>query len=486
MKNPGLQKKNRDKKKAQHNKEREQQTQQKEQPSTNQQANAQTVENVGYPDISKANTKVIVVVSLIFVLIILFLSILFPSSETEQQDSTTEATTENEITANKDAKNGFTIIDNETFYYPDDETKYTGWYKINDATYYFDEDGVMATGWYTLDGHQYYFDEDGVMQTNQWIEDKYVGEDGYILKNTVTPDGGYVDENGIRNDEVSLTTSRAGLTDLKEELQTMVDSYSGTWSIYVKDVSINEYMVINNVQHFSASLIKLYCAAAAYDLIDKGNLEESETIDRLMQEMISVSDNDAFNLMVMNCAPDHSHVTGRSIIQEYIDANGYTDTTITSILVPSKYTAPSSPGRNCTSVVDCGLLLEKIYKGQCVNAEASQKFLDLLLQQTHVDKIPAGLPEETKCANKTGDTNEVQHDAAIVYSPSGVYILCVMSSNCGTAISNMQTISRTVYEYFNASETAVTSQYKISISEDSATALENDTTIIISSENANS
>lgn len=242
--------------------------------SKDKQGDSQSLENVGYPDISKANTKMIVIVSLVCILAILMLSVLFPASQKEEPDATTEAATENEITANKDAKTGFTSIENKTYYYPDDVNMFTGWYKIDDATYYFDEDGVMVTGWYILNGHQYYFDENGVMQTNQWIDSKYVGEEGYILKNTVTPDGNYV------------------------------------------------------------------------------------------------------------------------------DANGYADTTITSILVPTKYKAPSSPGRNYTTVVDCGLLLEKIYKGQCVSPVASDKFLDLLLQQTHTNKIPAGLPEEQNVPTK--------------------------------------------------------------------------------------
>lgn len=416
--------------------------------SSNRQAD-RIPEGVGYFDISKANVRFVVVASLVCILLILILSILFPSDEAQPQETTTEAATTEIIPANTDPKTGFTTVEDKTYYYLEDESAYIGWYKINDATYYFDQDGVMVTDWYILNGHQYYFDENGVMQTSQWKDDKYLSEDGYILKNTVTPDGGYVDLNGIRNDEVSLETSQEGLTDLKAILQDMVDGYSGTWSVYVKDISSNQYLIINSIQHFSASMIKLYCAAAAYDLIDKGTLEEDETVTRLMREMISVSDNDAFNLMVMKCAPDGSHVTGRGIIQEYINANGYTNTTITSILVPTKYKAPSSAGRNYTSVVDCGLLLEKIYKGQCVSPEASEQFLNLLLEQTHTNKIPAGLPEGTQCANKTGDTDEVQHDAAIVYSPNGVYILCVMSSNCRASISNIQSISRTVYDYFN-------------------------------------
>ncbi|MCM1158728.1 MAG: serine hydrolase [Bacteroidales bacterium] len=444
-----------------------------------------------YPDISKVDTKTIVIISFLFVLAIFLLSVFVPPASKQQASteqkasieqpdtaSTTETTKSSETTEDSTAlfdlgladrttelpevmeafrtfeleepKPGFATFNGSTYYLTNNHARFTGWLMVDDASYLFRENGTMVTGWYIMDNHQYYFDEDGVMQTNQWVDGRYIGEDGYVLTNTMTPDGVYVGTDGTRNDSVSLETSVEGLPLLKGVLQSMTDGYSGTWSVYVKDIANNEYLVINNVQHFSASLIKLYCAAAAYDLMEKGTLERTENIDRLMAQMISISDNDAFNLMVMNCGENHSHIAGRKVIQEYIDKNGYKDTTITSILVPTRYRAPSSPGRNYTTVVDCGLLLEKIYKGKCVNPEISEEFLELLLNQTHINKIPRGLPEGTKCANKTGDTNETQHDAAIVYSPGGDYILCVMSSNCGNAINYITSISETVYSYFNS------------------------------------
>lgn len=449
-------------------------------------------QQAGYPDISKADTKFIVIVSLICLAVIFLLSIFFPENETAEKDkSSTETTVTTEAAADTsslytpsfnqidtystpsnsisvkqsgssitssflgntltlDTETGFVTDGISTYYYGNGTTPLTGWLTLDGNSYYFQEDGTMVTGWYTMEGHDFYFDNDGLLQTNQWIDDKYLGEDGCALTDTVTPDGFYVRYDGTKEDGIiSLETSQEGLSDLKSTLETMIDGYSGTWSIYVKDINSNEYLEINNIQHFSASLIKLYCAAAVYDLMDKGTLAETETIDSLMSAMISVSDNDAFNLLVMNCAENHSHVTGRGVIQDYIDENGYVDTTITSILTPTKYKAPSSPGRNYTTVTDCGLLLEKIYKGQCVSREASEDFLELLLNQSNTSKIPAGLPDGIKCANKTGDTDDVQHDAAIVYSPNGTYILCIMSSNCGNAITNCAKISTAVYEYFN-------------------------------------
>ena len=61
----------------------------------------------------------------------------------------------------------------------------------------------MATGWRNFtDGSWYYFDPaSGTMVANNWIQDGgswyYLGSDGRLLTNTVTPDGLQVDEYGI-------------------------------------------------------------------------------------------------------------------------------------------------------------------------------------------------------------------------------------------------------------------------------------------------
>ena len=367
-----------------------------------------------YPDINKANdTKTIVFGSLLAILLILILSILFPNNENNGTSaSDTESSTESTTTENT-------------------------------------TEMPVVTGWQEIDGALRYVRYNGEIAKSMWVDGHYVCSTGAIFTSAITPDGIYVDADGNIDESMGITGSRKGLTELERTLEDMISGYTGSWSIYVKDLGHHEYLSINNVQYFSASLIKLYCAATAYELMDQGKLEETAQIDSLMEQMISVSDNDAFNLMVMNCGETYSHIAGRQVIQEYIDREGYKDTTITSILVPTKYTAPSSPGRNYTTVEDCGLLLERIYKKKLVSKDASEDFLNLLLKQEHIDKIPAGLPDGTKCANKTGDTDEFQHDAAIVYSPGGDYIITVMSSGCGSAITNIGHISETVYEYFN-------------------------------------
>ena len=94
---------------------------------------------------------------------------------------------------------------------------------------------------------------------------------------------------------------------------------------------------------------------------------------------------------------------------------------------------------------------EKMYKEECVSKEASGEMLNLLSNQEEVWKIPQGLPSGIRSANKTGETDQDQHDIAIVYGEKTTYILCIMSENCpeGTAVTNIQNLSRMVYNYLN-------------------------------------
>lgn len=74
------------------------------------------------------------------------------------------------------------------------------WVMINNAWYWFDASGYMATGWRQINGSWYYLKSDGSMQTG-WLKDRenwyYLTASGYMIVNQVTPDGYYVNQNGV-------------------------------------------------------------------------------------------------------------------------------------------------------------------------------------------------------------------------------------------------------------------------------------------------
>ena len=242
-----------------------------------------------------------------------------------------------------------------------------------------------------------------------------------------------------------------GLEDLKEQLESVLARYEGDWAIYVSDLTDGEYMELNNHAVKAASLIKLYIMGAVMEQIEAGNLEEDAQIDQLLQDMITVSDNESANELVRRLSPDGTdYEAGMQVVNAFAQAHGYGDTSQGRDL--RDYREVPAEGENYTSVRDCGLFLERIYHGDCVSAQASAKMLELLKQQTRTWKIPAGVPEGVVTANKTGELSDTENDVAIVYAPGGDYILCVTATeltDAGTAQQNIAAISSVVYQYMN-------------------------------------
>lgn len=339
-------------------------------------------------------------------------------------------------------KNGFKTVKGNTYYVNSKGIVAVGWQTIQNKLYRFTATGILRTGWLTKNGKtyyltkksgaykgwhkigkkSYYFDEKGVLAKNMWIDNKYV------------------DKNGAYDPQ-----KKRALAALETSLKNSIRSYRGTWSVFVQNLDTGESFSINNQPMYPASFIKLYALGAAYDRIAQNRLSESAVFGTL-SDMITVSDNWSFNQTV--------RWVGTSYINTWCKQNGYTQTNQGTGLEPSGNSAglANGSGRNMSSVQDCGKFLASVYKGTCVSKSASQKMLNLLKQQERRWKIPAGIPSGVTVANKTGETDDYAHDAAIVYSKGATYILVVMGYIPGAAWSsdgNIVSISRTVYNFFN-------------------------------------
>lgn len=318
---------------------------------------------------------------------------------------------------------GWKTIKKKRYHFSSAGIMQTGWYKSGSKTYYLaPSTGAMVTGWKTIGGKKYYFNSSGVMQKKTWIGTRYVNASGVYDPSKKLP-----------------------LANLQKQLKSAMKSCRGTWSIYVKNLDTNESFTINNRRVYAASLIKLYAMSAAYERIKQGKFKES-SVKSTISAMITVSDNTAFNTIVRKI--------GTTYINSWCKANGYTGTNQGHGLSPSSnnYGLSNGTGSNVTTVADCGKLLESIYRGTCVSKSASSKMLGYLKKQTRRSKIPAGVPKGVKVANKTGETDDTTHDAAIVYSKGATYILVVMGDTPGSGWSsaaNITKFSKIVYNYFN-------------------------------------
>ena len=93
-----------------------------------------------------------------------------------------------------------------TYYINEDSEMVYGWLELENGWYFFDYDtGIQQKGRWVAEYTDWYcLDANGRMFTSTWIarDSKldawyYVNEDGLMLTNTTTPDGFYVDAEGI-------------------------------------------------------------------------------------------------------------------------------------------------------------------------------------------------------------------------------------------------------------------------------------------------
>jgi beta-lactamase class A len=79
-----------------------------------------------------------------------------------------------------------------------------------------------------------------------------------------------------------------------------------------------------------------------------------------------------------------------------------------------------------TTANDLALILEQIHDGSLLSEADNDRLLDDMKQQVFRDGIPAGIPE-AEVADKVGFLDGLLHDAGIVYSPKGNFVLVVMT-----------------------------------------------------------
>ena len=238
-----------------------------------------------------------------------------------------------------------------------------------------------------------------------------------------------------RYEKESLAASEAVMRELRGDLEEEIERLGGKWALYLKRLDTNQEISIHGDEKMvAASLIKLFVAGELYHQDLEGKVD-AESYEDTMHSMISISDNGAANTLIGKL--------GMEEINEFAKQNGYAQTQINRRML--EYNGME----NYTSPKDCCVMLEKAVKGTYVSREASEKILAALKAQQRRGKIPAGVPQGTETANKTGELDTVDNDAAIIWSPSCAYVLCIMSSGGSNRIGEIVHLSSMVYNALN-------------------------------------
>jgi beta-lactamase class A len=206
----------------------------------------------------------------------------------------------------------------------------------------------------------------------------------------------------------------------------------------------------------SASLIKLPILGAFWAEVEAGHLDPAErvTVERdthvegtgvlkalapglqptwedVATLMITVSDNVATNLLIERL--------GMDTIQAWIDKAGLADTRLERRMMDRE--AMHAGRANWTSAGDMEQILTAIAAGACVSRASADRMRRALDAQQIQDRVARRLPGDVRAANKTGNFEDVIHDAGIVTWPGGTLVIAVLTDGVRPAWQAMDLIA---------------------------------------------
>lgn len=246
---------------------------------------------------------------------------------------------------------------------------------------------------------------------------------------------------------------------LEETVEKSLLGTTGTYAVAIKNMKTGEMYLKNEDRQFeAASLYKLWTMLTVYDQIERGIIDENQELVSTAEEL-----NEKFDIATESAEMKEGEIkmTVKQATSRMITiSHNYAALLLSSKirlsnvqLQMNKYGLIASrlnPPR--TTASDILNYYDKLYKGELVSKERSQEMLELLKLQQLNDRIPLYLPKKTEVAHKTGELGAVKHDAGIVFSEKGDYIIVLMSesSNPKAAAEREAKISQAVYQYFQS------------------------------------
>lgn len=242
-----------------------------------------------------------------------------------------------------------------------------------------------------------------------------------------------------------IALKRQGWLKLKRTLESEVAAFKGDAGIIIKDMDTGWVISLNKDKPFpAASLLKIPIMAACFNASSNGKISLNDklvlkasvktlgsgvlktfpsgskfTVEKLIEFMITKSDNTATNMLIGYLGPEYLN----GFFRDY----GLSDTVLNRKMMDFRQRKKGV--ENYTSARDIAFILERIYKRELLNRDVSDKCLSLLLRQEVNDRIPAKLPDEVAVAHKTGLEKNICHDAGIVFAENGHFMICVLTKS---------------------------------------------------------
>ena len=270
------------------------------------------------------------------------------------------------------------------------------------------------------------------------------------------------------NDSDKKVINNVANEKLNSSIENIAKDYLGDnikyFSIGFKDIGSGDAITINNKIFNSASVIKIYIMAEVYNQVEKGIIDIDEkitvtnsmkvagsgviankkgshtySIEELIEYMIIDSDNTAANAL--------TDMVGMDNINSFISSKKFSNTSLNRKMMDVDMI--NAGVVNDTCVIDLIKTFELLEEGNFINEDHDKKMLTVMKKQKMRSKIPGDLPRTIEVANKSGELENIENDAGIVYTDKGAYALAILLdgpiSNKRDIIANL---SKLIYEEY--------------------------------------
>lgn len=256
--------------------------------------------------------------------------------------------------------------------------------------------------------------------------------------------------------------------ELVRRLAAQAIGFDGRVAVYLKDLQKGRVWAYHADDLFpSASLIKAPIMVGVFEKIRQGELSLQSrlklekrhrtggsgslkwsrdgsqfTVRQLLEKMIDESDNTATRMLIDQ--------VGLAYLQQQFPRMGLIYTEIYPEGLSLRGTGVTY--ENYTTAREMASLLDKIYRGDAVDRYSSQLMADILKRQKSRSRLAKYLPAGWEIAHKTGLLRKACHDAAIVFSPKGDYVLVVLTGqnrDYGTAKDFISKLGTITYRYYD-------------------------------------
>lgn len=201
----------------------------------------------------------------------------------------------------------------------------------------------------------------------------------------------------------------------------------------ITTISMKDSSVLVNIDaekdFVSASTYKLYVAYSMLKAVEDGDATwdsalNGTTLKTCTTKMIVESDNDCpkawLEEYTYTALTEQAHKIGASDTTnfEYLDMH--------------------------TTAADLATVLTKLYKGTILSDDSRSTLLSLMKQQEYRSGIPSGIGSAGTVADKVGFLDGLLHDAGIVYSEKGDYVMVIMTD--GSSWSTISQAAALIYD----------------------------------------